>query len=382
MVMLAQYLPLHFASTMQKLAKKVGRFTLVLSEPMDASRDWAPDFAGLNVCLQRSLRTPITHRHPLGFEDAGTLIVPYSTVTDLWRLKPDVVIAVEVGARTMQAALLRELGAAFRLIVQVRESENTASSRGLLRRGLRRFLLPRVDEVFVNGRSGRKHVLDCGVEPSRIAVVPSGTDTTVFGKNAPVGRNGDELVLLYVGQLIPRKGILPFAEALADEARRHGRKICWRIAGRGPLEAKLRAVAWPPNVRLEFLGSKSYRELPRYYEDADVFVMPSLSDEWGMVVNEAMASGLPVLGCTGAQSVEELVVSGNSGWTYAPQDEVELRGQLLRVFAASRTELVRMGAEARRAALEVSDDFVASAMFGGIKRVLRAPHPMRLRSYA
>jgi glycosyltransferase involved in cell wall biosynthesis len=172
---------------------------------------------------------------------------------------------------------------------------------------------------------------------------------------------------------------MQFARAFAEVAAKHSRKICWRIAGRGPLETQLRAIDWPANVRLEFLGSKSYRELPRYYEDADAFVMPSLSDEWGLVVNEAMASGLPVLGCTGAQSVEELVVSGRSGWTYAPQDDAALRGQLSQLLSSSPEELAAMGEEAQRVALEMSDEFVASAMLGGIKRVLKTPNGPPLR---
>ncbi len=372
-VMLAQYLPLHFLSTMQKLSAKVGRLTLVLSEPMDASRDWQPDFSGVNVRVQKSLRIRVKHRHPLGFEDAGAVVIPYTTFGDLRKLRPDVVIAVEVGARTIQAALLKKLGAAFKLIVQVRESENTASSRGALRKGVRKFLLPRVDQVFVNGNSGRNHALACGVDAGRVCIVPSGTDTLVFGQAAPAKSADAELKLLYVGQLIPRKGIIPFARALIRAASAVARPIRWSIAGRGPLEAELRALPWPDNLRLEFLGSQPYRDLPRCYGQADVFVMPSLSDEWGLVVNEAMASGLPVLGCTGAQSVEELVASGVSGWIYAPGDDSTLGKHLAAILAASPAEISRLGAGARRAALEMSDEFVADAMVGGIRRALSMP---------
>jgi len=78
--MLAQYLPLHFVSTMRKLAQKVGRFTMVLSEPMDASVIGRRISRTSMFICQKSLRIPIKHRHPLGFHDAGTLIIPYSTV--------------------------------------------------------------------------------------------------------------------------------------------------------------------------------------------------------------------------------------------------------------------------------------------------------------
>jgi glycosyltransferase involved in cell wall biosynthesis len=371
--MLAQYLPLHFVSTMQRLARKVGKLTLLLSEAMDASRDWMPDFDGLEVQLQRSLRVPVKHRHPLGFNDNGALIIPYSTVTDLMGLRPDVVISVEVGARTLQAAMLRKLRAGFGLIVQVRESENTAQSRGALRRLVRRTLLPKVDEVFVNGASGRRHVLACGVEPERISVVPSGTDTRVFGNVTRRAHPGSELRLLYVGQLIPRKGLMPFALALAEAARGTSRQIRWTIAGRGPIETDLRQIAWPANVRVEFVGPQPYQALPDVYAGADAFVMPSLSDEWGLVVNEAMASGLPIFGCTGAQSVEELVQPHVSGWTYAPATEAELALALQELLAASQQELGEMGHHARETALAVSDENTATAMVAGVRKVLRAP---------
>jgi glycosyltransferase involved in cell wall biosynthesis len=338
---------------------------------MDAARDWQPEFGDLDVRVQRSLRVPVRHRHPLGFKDKGALLVPYSTVADLRALRPDVVISVEVGPRTLQAALLRKLSARFRLIVQVRESQNTAQSRGALRHWVRRTLLPRVDDVFVNGQSGRDHVLACGVEHDRITMVPSGTDTHVFGSEPPRAEAKGPLRLLYVGQLIARKGLVPFATALAEAARGSRRQISWTIAGRGPVEAALRQISWPANVTLEFIGSQPYRELPRIYAAADAFVMPSLSDEWGLVVNEAMASALPVFGCTGAQAVEELVEPGRSGWCYGPGQQHELARALGELLEASPQRLREMGLHAREKAMTITDEYTAAAMFSGIKKVLR-----------
>jgi glycosyltransferase involved in cell wall biosynthesis len=378
-VMLAQYLPLHFVSTMRHLAGQVGKLSLLLSQPMDASRDWAPEYADLDVHLQRSWEIGIKHSHPLGFEERGTLIIPHSTRADLKRLDPDAVISVEVGARTMQAAALQALGMRYKLIVQVRESENTAQSRGRVRRRLRSFLLPRADGVFANGQSGRRHVLDCGVPDERISIVPSGTDTELFGTGSASRAMSVEsdpqrpLRLLYVGQLNPRKGLMPLAHGLLAVATDPHCPVEWTLAGRGPMEAELRAMPWPPHITLQFLGSRPYRELPQVYAAADVFVMPSLSDEWGMVVNEAMASGLPVLGCTGAQAVEELVVDGFSGWTFAPEDHAAIRHGLARILQATPADLRRMGSRARQKALAVSDRHTAQAMATGVTKAMSAP---------
>lgn len=369
-VFLAQYLPLHFVSTMRALARRVGKLTLLLSEPMDQSRDWQPEFSGLNVEVQKSLRCQIRHRHPLGFEEPGRLLFPYSTIPDLLRLRPDVVIAVEAGPRTLQAACLRALGADFRLIVQMRESESTARSRGWVRGAVRRWLLPRADRIFVNGRSGRNYILGCGADPSRVGIVPSGTDTVTFGHHPPPGIASDGLELLYVGQLIPRKGLAPFVRALARAAAAVARPVRLALAGRGPDEALLRGLALPPNLQLRFLGSVPYSRLPALYATSQAFVMPSLADEWGLVVNEAMASGLPVFGSRGAQAVQELVLPGHNGWTYDPEDPADLAAQLPDLLAAPPATLREMGAAARRIALQVSDDYAAFAIYRGIRQVL------------
>jgi glycosyltransferase involved in cell wall biosynthesis len=240
---------------------------------------------------------------------------------------------------------------------------------------LRKFILPRVYHVLVNGESGRRHAKNCGVSDHKITVVPSGTDTMHFGDNAIAEGNPAELKLLYVGAFIPLKGIIPFAKILRDEAARSKRKIHWQVIGRGTDEGELRSIDWPENFTLEIGGHREYRELPALYAGCDVFVMPSLADEWGMVVNEAMASGLPVLGCTGTQAVEELVEPGRSGWIYAPGDKDGLRLALREMLATEPPAILEMGHAARHAALECSDDVTAERILEALRKVI---NPLRL----
>jgi len=367
-VMLLNYIPLHFMSAMNLLAARVERLTFLLSVSMESSRDWNPEFGALEVHVQKSVSLPIKHQHPFGFDYPSKLLIPVSTWNDLRHLRPDVVVSLEVGPRTLQAFFLRWLGLRYKLVVQVRESEITAMSRGKLRMMLRKFILPRVDQVLVNGESGRRHVRDCGVKDDKITIVPSGTDTVHFGSNAITSSDSAELKLLYVGALIPLKGIIPFAEILRDEAARSGRRIRWKVIGRGADEAGLRSMDWPPNLTFEMGGACQYHELPRIYAEHDVFVMPSLADEWGMVVNEAMASGLPVLGCTGTQAVEELVDPGGNGWIYQPGDEAGLRRALREMLGTERTALLAMGQAARKVALECSDHLAAERILEALRK--------------
>jgi len=369
-VMLLNYIPLHFVSAMTILACRLEQLTFLLSVAMEASRDWHPEFGSLEVRLQRSLSLPVKHQHPFGFDYPSKLLIPVSTWGDLRKIRPDVVVSLEVGPRTLQAFFLRWLGLRYQLVVQVRESEITAMSRGKLRILLRKFILPRVDQVLVNGESGRQHVMTCGVHADRITVVPSGTDTLHFGTGDKPAGDPSELRLLYVGALIPLKGIIPFARILRDEARHSKRTIRWKVIGRGSDETELRSLDWPSNVILELGGSCEYHELPRVYASCDVFVMPSLADEWGMVVNEAMASGLPVLGCTGTQAVAELVKPGITGWIYHPGNEEGLRTALREMLGTGPESILEMGRSAKQTALECSDRLTAERFLEGLQKAM------------
>jgi len=368
LVMLLNYIPLHFMSAMNMLAARVERLTFLLSVTMESSRDWNPEFGSLEVRVQKSVSRPIKHQHPFGFDYPSRLLIPVSTWNDLRHLRPDVVVSLEVGPRTLQAFFLRWLGLRYKLVVQVRESEITAMSRGKLRIMLRKFILPRVDQVLVNGESGRRHVRYCGVKDENITIVPSGTDTVNFGRNLITKSDSTELKLLYVGALIPLKGIMPFAKILREEAARSKRRIRWQVIGRGADEDELKSMEWPPNFTFEMGGACGYHELPRIYAEHDVFVMPSLADEWGMVVNEAMASGLPVLGCTGTQAVEELVNPGENGWIYQPGDEAALRRALREMLGTEPAALLAMGHAARDVALECSDHLAAERILEALRK--------------
>jgi len=110
------------------------------------------------------------------------------------------------------------------------------------------------------------------------------------------------------------------------------------ILGDGPLRetlnSQLSALNLSEHVRLP--GFKPYNELPVYYALANAFVHASTSEQWGLVVNEALASGLPVIVSERCGCVPELV-QGN-GFTFDPFDEQQLAGRLLKMASLSDDE--------------------------------------------
>jgi len=97
----------------------------------------------------------------------------------------------------------------------------------------------------------------------------------------------------------------------------------------------------------------NYAVLPREYEHGGALVFPALAGDWGLVVNEAMAAGLPVLGSVYDQAVEELVVGGENGWTFRPDRPGEVYSKLDPFFAASELDLNRVMLSARETALRL-----------------------------
>ena len=95
-------------------------------------------------------------------------------------------------------------------------------------------------------------------------------------------------------------------------------------------------------------GFKQYRELPAYYGLAGAFVLASTEEQWGLVVNEAMASGLPVVVSDRCGCAPDLVREGETGFTFDPSGPAELAALLGRVAGDAGLRR-RMGAAAREA---------------------------------
>ena len=109
---------------------------------------------------------------------------------------------------------------------------------------------------------------------------------------ARVGATDDTLVVAYVGRLAPEKGIDVALDGMRQVLARHGDRVRFVLVGDGPAEARCRVSA-PPGAT--FLGRLGGRALSEAYASADVFVFPSITETFGNVVLEAMASGLAVI---------------------------------------------------------------------------------------
>ena len=363
---------------LEALRDRVGELRVFVSTPMESDRSWAVDWGSLDVVVQRNVTLHRAFRDPLGFSRKLQIHVPYDTLVRLGRYRPDVVISGELGPRSLQAALYRTLRPSARLLIWATLSEHTERLWGSGRMLLRRGILRRADGVLVNGESGARYIRTFGMPDARIFRINQPVDVDLFAAAERRPPPEGTIRLLYAGQLVDRKGVMPFCEQLHAWARAHPERSLemWWL-GDGPLRERLERMPCPDNLVQRMCGAVPYAALPGYFAQCSLLVLPSLSDEWGLVVNEAMASGLPVLGSIYSQAVEELVREGGNGWVFDPADAASLTAALDRSLRTSSSELQAMGEAARQQIALLTPTSAATRIAAAIHEL--AEHPRQAR---
>ena len=137
-------------------------------------------------------------------------------------------------------------------------------------------------------------------------------------------------------------------EEFADYRERGG-KWSLVLAGDGPLREPLKVLVTSLGLSgtVQFAGHKTSTGLLPYYAFAGCFVLPSTREPWGLVVNEAMASGLPVLVSDRCGCAEDLVQSGVNGFVFDPAERGAIRQSLQSIEKREGELLVRMGRQSR-----------------------------------
>jgi glycosyltransferase involved in cell wall biosynthesis len=202
--------------------------------------------------------------------------------------------------------------------------------------------------AYVPGTASAEYARSLGVELVQIA--PNAVDASIF-EQAAVDRSGRPgCSFLYAGRLDPEKGLDTLLAAFRDVP---GVLV---LVGGGSDEASLRAAA---DERVRFEGPKDRDDLVAYYRDADVFVLPSHSEPWGMVLNEAAAAGLPLVATEEAGASHDLI-DGNG--LRVPAGDVDALRDAMSRLAADPELRAEYGARSR----EVARRFVPDAWADGV----------------
>ncbi|HEX3660348.1 MAG TPA: glycosyltransferase family 4 protein [Acidobacteriaceae bacterium] len=252
---------------------------------------------------------------------------------ELLRFRPEVIIANEMGFRTVTALLY---GMLFRVPVWVwwGGTAHTERNIGMARRALR-FLITRLVSHWISyGKTSTKYLVSLKVPRSHIVEVQNSVDERPFTADPPAEFDlQPRPVVLCIGQLIARKGVVHFLQAAA-RLQKEGESFSILLVGDGPDKAAVERQIVDLGLENVHLHKSRRPELvPAVYKSADIVVFPTMEDVWGLVVNEAILSDRPVLCSRYAGCAEELVLA-QSIFNPENQDEfteklrIALRGKL------------------------------------------------------
>jgi glycosyltransferase involved in cell wall biosynthesis len=220
------------------------------------------------------------------------------------------------------------------------------------------------DGFLVSGERARHHFIRrLEIPAERVLPGYSVVDNAHF--KIPDERKADrEKILLCVARFVPEKNLSFLIDCFKESKLPHHN---WKlfIIGGGPLKEKLTTEVDDKIIQL--LPWQTYNELPLYYHRASVFVLPSLFEPWGLVVNEAMAAGLPIILSREVGCLPDLLQDGNAnGWSFQSSNKNDLIGILDQIAAMGPQQLEQMGKKSE----ETISSFSTSTFAECLKRLL------------
>jgi glycosyltransferase involved in cell wall biosynthesis len=326
------------------------------SEP---NRQWSvPADPGFAHAYLRGFVIARMRRRPDGIpNDRRYWQIRYEIVPALFKFRPEVVVSSEFGPRSMQAAAYCAAGG-VPLIIWSEGTPHSEGWQGAIRRRIRRALVKRARGFWSNGIESSRLLQSYGAAGENVQEGMIGVSTLHLAQavrrrlpdrdaiRAELGVAGT--VFLFSGQLVPRKGVKEFLAALAPLAAR-GREFSVIFLGEGEQRATVEQWARDHGeFRVLVLGFLQPEHLPRVYAAADVFVMPTLDDNWSLVALEAAVAGLPQIFSRYNGATHDLLQRHAPGVAIDPFD-IRSFTQALRVF---------LGAGSRRAPHGVTSSLI------------------------
>ncbi|MHB0989117.1 MAG: glycosyltransferase family 4 protein [Bellilinea sp.] len=305
---------------------KVFQTRVIISGQEDNSLKWK----GMEQSLVRNgisvkIAKGITFRYKNSTKEGKTfekrnLHINLGYIFILSRDKPDVVISIEMGFRTAMALLY---GCLFRKPVWVwwGGTLHTERNRNFIKRWFRWGIARLAQHWISYGKTSTDYLLNIGVKRERIVQIQNCVDETLYNKLVePAYIFQPKPVLLFAGRFVMLKGLDFFLEAVA-RLQAEGYRFSTLLVGDGPEKESMQRLA--NDLHLEsifFIPPQPPEVMSAVYRSADAFVFPTLNDVWGLVINESLWSGVPVLSSIYAGCTPEIVPPENRFDPLDPQD--------------------------------------------------------------
>lgn len=266
------------------------------------------------------------------------------------------------------------------LPVLARGDSQLSTRRSLVKKWLKAItypiLLRAFDAALYVGKNNQAYWRHYGFPEQRQFFSPHCIETTRFAEGATakardalrsrLGISPTAFVVLFAGKLLPFKRPLDIVHALAKVRKTEG-DARMMVAGSGPLEANLTALAAELQVPLDLLGFQNQSQMPAAYAAADVLVLPSDGREtWGLVANEALASGKPIIVSDAVGCAPDLTADVRCGQVFAMGDH-EALAKALSTVMNSTIDLASIAKISDTHSIQRAVDGIHAAIIASVK---------------
>jgi glycosyltransferase involved in cell wall biosynthesis len=224
--------------------------------------------------------------------------------------------------------------------VLLSESKVDDASRYRWREYIKRLIIKAYKSALVGGQPQKRYLLTLGKSPESIFTGYNvvGNDTFHPGKIRQLASPIPKPYFLTVNRFVPKKNLLLLLDAYADYRQIAGENAQDLVlSGDGPLrtllEQKIQDLGIQDVVHLP--GFLQQQELLPYFAHASCFIHTSTQEQWGLVVNEAMSSGLPVIVSNRCGCFEDLVIEGANGFGFDPENPQQLTELMVKMSSDS-----------------------------------------------
>ncbi len=337
------------------------RFTCWFNGVRGAGRDWVVDPKDMHFSYE-FLPTRALHR--------------YARVASLYaRSKPRNLLTFHFEP-SLWPANLHALRRGAQLAIYVEKSWDSYVKRAWFKEQLKRILFNIPAEVFVPGTDAEYYVREYRRISRSIRSLPHVVDLGYLAGARSQREQSEVLRLLYLGSLIEGKGLAYLMKGIDDVDKSLG-PISLRLVGSGNMAAEIDEWAHGCGLEVTRDGFVQASELAPVLAGADVLVFPTLADTYGLVVNEALASGLAVLSSSEVGEIEERIYGGTSkarGIIFRPESSAEITNSIETLLRAPS-----MLQQMQKAATEYADSSFGLEKVGVINRRLVPSHVGRHR---
>ena len=350
--MWTKFLPYHFARIHQ-LRKRFHEIDWRLTAIEVASKDALYPFPEV---LLRDQDDYICLFSGKSYRALSPHTIHATALAALENIKPDVVVAPATPFPSGMASVKYCLDHNT-LSIMMDDAWQESDKRGIIITEAKKILHKNIDAAFIPAPSHASYYMKMGFPPERIFYGVDVVDNDFFSARAEAARRqGDSLrtalglppqYFIFVGRFIERKGITTLLDAYRKYAalaskRRWGLVLIGEGDEQHRLQEQMREF---PEV--QFAGSRFSEELCLYYGLASAFILPSTIETWGLVINEAMASHLPVLVSKGCGAGRALVEEGENGWTFEVGSADALSQLMFRMSEMPADRLQTMGSRSK-----------------------------------